>query len=160
MKVSSRFTGADRNLQTLSQVAIAIKKIIYDLENSARKSSEAFVLHPLLPNKNRLGYETKKPFQSKRKLKQCKSETIASIKQMLYTAQFFRGAAPTREFKNTTKSKRKLQETRIFFVAREKKDFCFHVCFNLKLAAKQQHFHCFARTASCAWVSIDWGFSL
>lgn len=41
------------------------------------------------------------------------------------------------------------------FVARKKKDFCFHVCFNPKLPAKQQQFHCFrAQCSKC--VGVNW----
>lgn len=56
------------------------------------------------------------------------------------TQHFFAGFTKRKKQRNNKKNYKR----QAFFVARNKKEiFCFHVCFNLKLAAKQQHFHCF-----------------
>lgn len=59
----------------------------------------------------------------------------------LYTA-FVRGVFFRKNERNNSEIKKELQETSIF-CGTKKKRFCFHVCFNPELAAKQQHFHCF-----------------
>lgn len=75
-------------------------------------------------------------FRVKRKLKQCKShQSNKCFAHSIFSRCFY-----TERMSGIT-AKKELQETSIF--VQRKKRFCFHVCFNPKLAAKQQHFHCF-----------------
>ena len=67
-------------------------------------------------------------------------EIIASIKWNFLHGLFFRGAFAENEHSGMLK--KKTTRDKAFFCG-TKKDFCFHVCFNPKLPAKQQQFHCF-----------------
>lgn len=101
------------------------------------------IFFPRLPKIEKL-FMLRNFFQGKKE-----NSNSASLKpshqsnKFLYMA-FSRGSCKENKSKQRNVKNYKRQA---FFVP-QKRDFCFHVCFNPKLPAKQQQFHCFREQCS------------